>query len=111
MRPVRGNPRYELRSVSWYAHGSSPEPSTCAGGRRTFGPTADATVSVTTALPAGWVATVDAYSTPYGTDLTVAAPGVLRHDDGSGPSVTSTGTRATGGAPGTWVIVGTERGR
>jgi len=49
-----------------------------------FGRTATASVTVTTNKPAAPVASNDGYSTPYQTKLTVAAPGVLGNDSGTG---------------------------
>ncbi len=54
-----------------------------------FGHTATATVALTVGLPPAPVATDDSYSTAYNTPLSVAAPGVLGNDTGTGLTVTS----------------------
>ncbi len=61
-----------------------------------FGRTATASITVTTSLPGAPVAVADAFTTPYGTDLTVAAPGVLGNDSGTGTSVSANGSTAHG---------------
>jgi hypothetical protein len=54
-----------------------------------FGQTSNATVNLTVGLPAGPSTTNDTYSTGYNTPVTVAAPGVLGNDSGTGITVTS----------------------
>jgi hypothetical protein len=66
------------------------------------GLTATATVTITV-RPAAPVATADSGTTPYGTDLVVAAPGVLGNDSGSGLT-TSVATTPTSGT----VTMGTD---
>jgi len=63
-----------------------------------FGRTATASVTVTTNKPAAPAASNDGYSTPYQTKLTVAAPGVLGNDSGTGVTVTANTTPAHGAA-------------
>jgi VCBS repeat-containing protein len=53
------------------------------------GQTADATVTITVALPGGPVAVDDDRTTPYETVLTVAAPGILGNDTGTAIAVTA----------------------
>jgi len=61
-----------------------------------FAQTSTATVNLTVNVPGGPVAANDAYTTPFQTALSVAAPGVLSNDTGTGISVTANTDPANG---------------